>query len=283
MRVSPPRISTGVHGAVRPPAGSPAADAHRQAGFVLDPEIALVLQGLEIEAAAAEASSGARFRNQRVAAGLATWSRSWLCRLQALQALQWGNYVAAIPLVRASCDFAAAHVSLIGADAAEWQHWLDDGGISQATGLHATEFRLHPYRSAEALARYPALARVYRQSSDLALPHFGATLLTAASESTPDRVLVAFGDRDFHLGLAEILLGWLSAVGDFHLEVLADPGSPFAPPDAGAAGPFRTSVAALLASAGRCRIEEIEVQGAGRWIVTGWRRRPGDAANRILL
>ena len=283
MRVSPPRITPAAHGAARPPGGSPAADAYRQATFVLDPEIALVLQGLELEGAAAEASAGAKFRNQRVAASLSAWSRSWLCRLQALQSLQWGNYAAAIPLVRSSCDFAAATVSLLGPDAAEWQQWLDEGGIGPAHELHATEFRLHAYRSAEALARYPALGSVYRQSSDLALPHFGATLLTVASESTPDRVLVTFGDRDFHLGLAEIILGWLLALGGFHLEVLTADVSPLAAPDIPAVEQFRSAAASALASDTRCRVQEVDTQGSNRWLVSGWRRRPGDAAHRILL
>ncbi|MGD9933758.1 MAG: hypothetical protein AB7T37_08550 [Dehalococcoidia bacterium] len=283
MRVSPPRITPSVHGAARPPAGSPAADAYRQATFVLDSEVALVLKGLELEGAAAEASAGAKFRNQLVAAALSAWSRSWLCRTQALQSLQWGNYAAAIPLVRSACDFAAAKVSLLGADAAEWQQWLDDGGIGPAHELHATEFRLHPYRSAEALARYPALGSVYRQSSDLALPHFGATLLTVASESTADRVLVTFGDRDFHLGLAEMLLGWLLALGDFHLDALDAEDSPLAALPGAGSDQFHTATVAALASGTRCRMQELEVQGSNRWLVSGWRRRPGDAAHRILL
>ena len=283
MRVSPPRINAAVHGATRPPAGSPAADAYRQAGFVLDPEIALVLQGLEVEGAAAEASSGAKFRNQRMAAAMSAWSRSWLSRLQALQALQWGNYVSAIPLVRASCDFAAAQVSLGGTDSSEWQQWLDDGGISPAHDLHATEFRLHAYRSAEALARYPTLGAVYRQSSGLALPHFGATLLTVASESTPDRVLITFGDRDFHLGLAEIILGWLLALGEFHLSNLGVDDSPLAAPGPEHRERFNAAAAAMLGSPTRCRIEEVDTSGGPRWLVTGWRRRPGDAPHRILL
>jgi hypothetical protein len=219
-RVSPPRIFPVATGAAKPPLTAPGADAYRQTTFVLGPEVEAVLHALNLEGSAAEAASGAKFRNQRTASALLMWSRSWLCRLQALHAVQWGNYAAAIPLVRSAADHLAAQLALLGADASEWQSWVDDDGIANAPADHAMEYRLHAFRSAETLARVPVLGAVYRAATDLSLPHFGAALLVAGSDSTPERVLATFGDRDFHLGLAEMVLGWLHMLAAEHLRAV---------------------------------------------------------------
>ena len=105
MRVSPPKVFGEAVAAGKPPAGSAGAqDAYRQTGFVLGAEVDLVVSGLALEGQVADASSGAKFRTQVTASALGLWSRSWLSRLQALHALQWGNYTAAMPLVRAAAD-----------------------------------------------------------------------------------------------------------------------------------------------------------------------------------
>ena len=71
---------------------------------------------------------------------------------------------------------------------------------------HATEIQLHAFRSAETMASHPVLGPVYRIVTDLSLPHFGATLLVAGSESDPSRIAATFADRDFHMGWAELSL-----------------------------------------------------------------------------
>jgi hypothetical protein len=283
MRVAPPRIDGRAGAAPRPPAGEPGADAHRQTSFVLGSEVDAILEGLRLEAASAEASSGARFRKQPAAAAMAMWSRGWLARLQALHAAQLGNYAAALPLVRAAADYVAAGLALLESDAAEWQQWLDEGGVSQVADLHATEFRLHAFRSAETLAAHASLGRVYRESSDLAMPHFGATLLAAGYESTPERILVTFGDRDFHLGLAEIVLGWLLTLGAEQVRALAAHGGHLAPPDPAASNAWLEEAERLAARADRCRLEAFERDGERRLLLQQWRKRPGDAPRRILL
>ncbi|MCC7364036.1 MAG: hypothetical protein IT303_06660 [Dehalococcoidia bacterium] len=283
MRVSPPRITPDPTPAPKPPMGAPGADAYRQAGFVLGGDTALILDGLTLEGAVAAASADAKHRTQQLAAGMGQWSRSWLCRQQALHAVQSGNYAAAFPLVRAAADYLAAEVALLRTGAAEWQGWLDTGGIAQAPEAHAMEFRLHAFRSAESLASLPELGALYRQASDLALSHFGTTLLLAGNESTPDRVLMTFGDRDFHLGLAELALGFLLTLGAVQGDTLREFEAVFNLPDAAALEAHAASARALAAGRDRCRMETTELGGETRYLVSNWRRQSGAAPKRVLL
>jgi hypothetical protein len=283
MRVAPPRIDPALAGAPRPPAGAPGADAHRQTTFVLGGEVDHILEGLDLEATAARASAGAHYRKQVTAAAMMAWSRSWLARLQALHATQLGNYAAALPLVRAAADYEAASIAMLESEAAEWEEWLATGGVAREPRLHATAYRLHPFRSAETLAAHPGLGRVYREASDLAMPHFGATLLVAGSESGPERILATFGDRDFHLGLAELVLGWLAALGEVQLGAIADHPAAIALPDPGAAERWRARAAELIARSDRCRLEVLDTPEGPRTVVQDWRKRPGDAPRRIVL
>lgn len=284
VRVSPPRIFPRATGATKPPldaAGS--ADAYRQTGFVLGSAVELVLRGLNLEGDIAQASSDAKHRNHGMASALGLWSRSWLARLEALHALQWGNYVAAIALIRAAADYAASEIYLLNHDAAEWNEWLEQAGIALAPEEHATEYRLHAFRAAEVLAAHEILGPLYRAAMDLSMPHFGSTLLVAGNDSTPDRVLMTFGDRDFHLGLAEIVTGWLLLLSVAHLEGAGEHPQAFAPADAEAVSQFCSEARTVASSPDWCRVESIEVDGQRRYLVQNWRRQPGAAQKRILM
>ena len=255
------------------------SDAYRQTAFMLGDELEAVIESMNWEGAAARASSGAKFRSQQTAAGLGLWSRSWLCRLQGLHALEWGNYVAAMPLIRAAADAAGGLIYLLRQEMSEWNEWLGEGGVALAPELHAMEFRLHAFRAAEALAGDPVLGPIYRISTDLALPHFGTTLLMAGGDSDPERIAMTFGDRDFHVGFAELLLGWLSALSAWHGRLVASYPSVFAMPgDQDVA-----TLDALANKTGRCHIEIIEIDGASRYLIHNFRRSAGAAPKRILL
>lgn len=283
MRVSPPKVFGEAVAAGKPPAGSAGAqDAYRQTGFVLGAEVDLVVSGLALEGQVADTSSGAKFRTQVTASALGLWSRSWLSRLQALHALQWGNYTAAMPLVRAAADYQAAQLWLLQTDASEWRDWLDQGGVSMRHEEHAMEYRLHAFRSAEVLVGHEVLGPVYRAATDLSLSHFGTTLLLAGSESTPERVMMTFGDRDFHLGLAEVVFGWLLQLGAAQILDLARFPAAVAPAEDGAAAWVQAALK-MNARADRCHVECVERAGETRHLIDGWRRRPGDAAKRIML
>lgn len=284
MRVSPPKIFPVATSATKPPndaAGSP--DAFRQTGFVLGDDIDAVLKGLNLEGKIAEASSGSKFRTQKMASSLGLWSRSWLSRLQALHAAQWGNYAASITLIRAAADYQAAMLALLRTEAAEWQEWLDSDGIAIAPEQHATEFRLHAFRSGEVLATHEVLGRIYRLSTDLSLAHFGSTLLLAGSGSAPDHVEMSFGDRDFHIGLAELLIGWLLELSGALLETVSEFDTVFAPADTVAIAAWRATVDRTVSDQSRCRIESIEVAEERRYLVHNWRREPRSAPKRLLL
>lgn len=283
-RVSPPRISPAATRAPKPPAeASGSADAYRQTTFVLSGEVETVLDGLNLEGAIAEASAGAKFRTQTMTAALGLWSRSWLSRLDALHALEWGNYVAAIALVRAAADYQASALYVLRTGAAEWNEWLEGGGIALAPDQHATEFRLHAFRAAEVLAAHAILGPVYRMTMDLSLSHFGSTLLVAGNESAPDRVLMTFGDRDFHIGLAELNLGWLAQLGMAQVDALAEFDGVFAIPDRPRLDGWRMQAAKLVDGRDRCRVETIEREGEKRYLVHNWRREPRSAPKRLLL
>lgn len=283
QRVSPPRVFPEATRAPRPPAtAAGSADAHRQTSFTLGDEADLVVRGLSFEGEAAAGSAGARYRTQPLAAALGLWSRAWLCRLEALHAVEWGNYAAAVPLVRAAADHQAAEVALLRTDAAEWLEWLGQGGIGLAPGDHAAEFRLHAFRSGEVLAGHETLGPIYRAATDLSLSHFGATLLLAASDSDAERVVMTFGDRDFHLGLAELCLGWLHLLAVAQVDALEAHADVFAPTGT----PIRAHAAAARIAAARtdrCRIEAVDRAEGQRYLVHNWRRTPGAAAKRILL
>jgi hypothetical protein len=283
-RVSPPRVFPEVTGAAKPPAGAGGSvDAYRQTSFVLDGEVAALLRGMDLEAAIAAASSDAKHRTQLMVAALGLWSRAWLARQQALHAVQWGNYAAAIPLVRAAADYQASGLYVLRDGGQEWRQWLDEGGISLAPADHATEYRLHAFRAAEILAAHEILGPVYRVAMDLSMPHFGATLLLAANASDPDRLAMTFGDRDFHLGLAEVNLGWLTLLSVAALEAALEFDAVFSIPDRAAIERWCAEARALASRDDRCRVETVERGMERRYLVTNWRRRPGDAREKILL
>ena len=282
-RVSPPRISPVATRASRPPAESAGAvDAYRQSGFVLSEDIDAVIEGLNLEGAIAEASSASSYRSQPMAAALMQWSRGWLTRLQALHAIEWGNYSSAIALARVSADFQAAEQLILDTDAREWLEWLEEPGISLAVEEHGTAFRLHAFRAAEVLAQDGALGEVYRQAADLSMPHFGSTLLLAGAESDAGRVLATFGDRDFHFGLAQLGLGWLLALGAARIADLVEREGPFHVPDPAPLQRWVSRAQRLLASGDRCRMRMLD-DSPYRYVIDNWRRTPGAAAKRILL
>ena len=283
IRISPPKVFPMATGAARPAADAGGSlDSHRQTSFVLDGDLAAVLDGLNLEGGVAAASTGAKSRTQAMVAALGLWSRSWSCRLEALHAVQWGNYAAATPLVRSAADFQASMLYLLRTGAAEWQEWLDGGGIAIAPEHHATQFALHAFRAGEILAAHEVLGPLYRVATDLSLSHFGSTLLVAGNESGPDHVAMTFGDRDFHMGLAEIHLGWLTDLGIAQADALREFDAVFEIGDGHSLQGWRERAGAL-ATTSRCRIEPVEVDGVRRYLVHNWRREPRSAPKRLLL
>jgi hypothetical protein len=141
---------------------------------------------------------------------------------------------------------------------------------------------MHAFRAAEILAAHDVLGPLYRVTMDLSMPHFGASMLVAASESAPDHVSATFGDRDFHLGLAELHLGWLIELGKAQLATLREFDSIFVTPPA-ASGSGAEKATEWLASPSRCRVEAVEIGNERRYLVHNFRREPRSAPKRLLL
>ncbi len=281
FRVSPPRIHPEAERSSRPPAGSAGSvDAHRQMSFVLGETVELVLEGLRLESAVAEEAGGSRYRNVTVAALLATGSRAWLARLEALHAIESGAYAAAVPLVASAADHEAACAAILqGAGA--WQDWLDTDGGVDLPEEHATRLALGaPPDDVEVPE---LLAGVREVTSALAQPSPGASALLVGGESGPGRLAVTFGDRDFHVALAELTSGWLLALGVAKVELLLDAGHVLPVSDTDALGRWVRAARRELDVPRRCRIERRQMAGAERFVVENWRRAPSGAVRRIVL
>ena len=108
-------------------------------------------------------------------------------------------------------------------------------------------------------------------------------MIFAGSGSAPDHVEMSFGDRDFHVGLAELLLGWLLELGIAMAATLVEFEAVFGPDPAGARDQWTKTAEVLLASSGRCAVTVTDVDGERRYLVMNWRREPRSAAKRLLL
>lgn len=280
-RISPPRIFPAATRASRPPADAAgAADAHRQAGFVLGDDIAAVLDGFNLEGDIARDAAGAKYRNHVVAPALAVWSRGWLARLQALHALEWGNYASAFPLLQFAAASQESLASMLETQAADWADWLEQDGIANAHDAHALEYRLRPPPAQEHAAT--GVSEIARAAEGLASTAHAATMAIAGSASTPERIAVTFGDRDFHLALAEMQIGWLAALSSAQLGTAI--GSGVFPTDhVERVAQYDKRVATMLDRKDRARIEAVERDHHPRWLIHNWRRSPGAAPKRLLL
>ena len=281
FRVSPPRVFPEAERSSRPPAGAAGSpDAHRQTSFVLGETVELVIEGLRLESAVANDAAGSRYRNVTAAALLATGSRAWLSRLQALHAVEWGAYAPAVPLIASAAEQEVACVALLRDDPA-WRDWLDAGGLGDLHDEHATQYALGSPPGLDAIPEL--LAGVRDCAGALATPAPGASVLLAGGESGAGRLAVTFGDRDFHVGLAELTTGWLLALGIAKAELLAEAGDVLPIADADALIRWARSARRELEAPRRCRMERREVGGDERYVVENWRRAPSGAVRRIVL
>jgi hypothetical protein len=114
------------------------------------------------------------------------------------------------------------------------------------------------------------------------MPHFGSTLLLAGSDSTPDRVLMTFGDRDFHLGMAELVFGWLLGLGVAKHESLLAGAGPYHVPEPAQLDRWVSEARRRRESRDRCRVVP-HPNPEYRYAVENWRRTPGGAPKRVLL
>jgi hypothetical protein len=268
----------------KPSAGGPAIDAFRQTGFVLGKDLGLFREGMGLQLKIVQDSSHSRFRKHPYAAIMGLWSRTFSTLADTCLLITRGSYQSCAPLVRSACEFVAAQQGLHSGEMELFTEWLA-GHFVPKEEHKAFEFGLGRYFAGGVLADDAALRAVYRPASELGRPSFGATTLLIGPESNNRRLALAFADSSFHVGWAELTLGWLLSLCERQLAFATHAKGTFAIHDDTHAAylSFSRRVEQSLTRSDRCRVEEIEEGGYKRYLAHNVRRAAAGAPKRLLL
>jgi hypothetical protein len=261
-----------------------AHDAYRQTSFLLKSDIRTFEAGMQLQVKLANAASHSSFRTQPYSALIGLWSRTFLALADGYLLVTRGSYGTALPLVRSACEHIAAQQHLQRAAMPEYLEWLA-GSLTPDEQHKAVDTGLGRYDAERALADDGALDALYRCAGDLARPNFGATLLLVGPESNHQRLALVFADNAFHVGWAQLTLGWLLRLCERQVAFIAAAEDVFGGDEERRAevAEFSGKVEQALGRPDRCRIEEIEHGGEQRYLLHNFRRTPGGAAKKILL
>jgi hypothetical protein len=286
----PPQRVSGIKGPdayvppSRPPesAGEQIQDAYRQTRFVLGGDLDLLHDLMTLQLGLVK--DAYQTRTHAAAAILGLWSRSYTYISDAALLVTRGSYASVLPLVRTACECIAASEGLCADEMSMHHEWLAHT-LKPDERFKAFEFHLGRYFAQSVVIDDPLLSSVYRPAADLARPAFGATLLQTGPESNNVRVAITFADASFHLGWAEITLGWLLALAARQLQVIVEARDilPVSDERRQRYEALRKQADSALARGDRCRIEEVEDRGDRRYLVHNFRRTAGGAAKKILL
>jgi hypothetical protein len=204
----------------KPDASAPATtqDAYRQTQFVLGGDLQAFADGMNLQLRLLQDSSHSRYRTHEYAAVVSTWSRAYSALADACLLVTRGSYASAVNLVRAGCELIAAEYQVQHEEMGEYVGWLL-GHLKPDEEHKALDVGLGHYFAGTTLAADEQLRLVYRASSDLGRPNFGATLLETAPESNNLRLAYTFADTTFHVAWTEIELGWLLRLCERQLAV----------------------------------------------------------------
>ncbi len=269
----------------RPQGATPQAeDAYRQTSFLLSGDLSLFLEGMNLQLAIVSASSGSKHRTQRLAAIQGLWSRVFVYLADAMLLVMRGSYPSVAPLVRAACECLAAERQLYTVEMDEFLAWLE-GGLRPNASFKATDVGMGHFFAGGALADDERLRAVYKPASDLGRPNFGATLLQVGPESNNVRLALTFADAAFHIGWAQVTLGWLLALVERQLQAAVHMADVFAVSEEThrSYADFARRVNVALSEPTRCRIVEIEEDGYKRYLVENFRRAAAGAPKKYLL
>ncbi len=270
----------------KPDEGAPAAahDAFRQTQFVLGNDLRLFAEGMNLQLQILNDSSHSRYRTHVYAAVVGSWSRAYMALDAACLLVARGSYAAAPNLVRTACELIAAEYQVKYEEFGEFVGWML-GHLKPDEEHKAFDVGLGHYFAGSTLAADDMLRAVYRSSSDLGRPNFGATLLAVGPESNNLRLAYTFADASFHVGWAEITLGWLLRLCERQLAVAVhmDDVLNITPATHAAYGDYGLRVQETLANPSRASLEEIDSDGFKRWLVHNFRRQPSGAPKRVLL
>lgn len=259
-------------------------DAYRQTSFLLGEDLRLFSEGMELQLRIVRDASHSAFRKHPYAALIGLWSRTFLALADGCLLATRGSYASCPALVRSACEYVAGQHQLQAGEMEQFLEWLA-ANLRPNEQYKAFEFGLGRFFAGEVLAADDRLRAVYRPASELGRPNFGATLLAVGPESNNVRLALSFGDSSFHLGWAELVLGWLLSLCERQLAVAVHAKDIFAIHEDThrAYADFARRVEAALARTDRCRIEEVPEGTDRRYLVHNFRRAPSGAGKKILL
>lgn len=259
-------------------------DAFRQTQFLLGNDLDLFSTAMNLQLGLFRDCQPSKFRTHELAAIAALWSRSYLMLQDAMLLLARGSYVSVIPVVRAATELIAAQEGLRRGEMPEHHEWLA-GTLRPDETFKAYEFGLGGYFAGGVLASDEVLGAIYRPAADLGRPAFGASLLQVAPESNNQRLAISFADSSFHLGWAELLMGWLLRLAARQVRVILDADSIFPVSEERRAeyAALHAGIDNLLDTSERCRIEEVRDGNDRRYLLHDFRRNSSGAPKKILL
>jgi len=260
------------------------ADTFRQTSFVLGDDLRLFAEGMTLQLDILNASSHSRFRTHPYAAVVGLWSRSYAALADALLLVTRGSYATVPNVVRTACELLAAQHQVVHEEMGEFVGWML-AHLKPDEDHKAFDVGMGHYFAGTTLAADDDLRLVYRASSDLGRPNFGATLLEIGPESNNLRLAYTFADASFHVGWAEIELGWLLRLNERQLAIAVHMHDVLNITDEAHAA-YRTyalRVNERLADRNRAVIDEVEQDGFKRWLVHNFRRQPSGAPKKYLL
>lgn len=262
----------------KPSAASPmVADAFRQSQFLLGNDLALFDRAMNLQLAIVRGN--AKLRTPAATALLSFWSRTFSHLADAATLMTLGSYASCAPLLRSALDCLAVQRGLVRDGFDEYDDWLASA-LSQDKARAALAFDLGRYRAASVLAEDERLGPLYRLLTDLSMPHFGSTALLTGPDSNLQRLSLGFGDSAFHLGWAELVMGWLLTLSEAQIQtgvssrvILHDEAVQTSAYD------LSRDVGLALNSSRRCYVEETD----GRFLFHNFRRKPGGLPRRLMF
>lgn len=262
----------------KPSAASPTvADAYRQSQFLLGNDLLLFDRAMNLQLTIVRANT--KLRTPAAAALLSFWSRTFSHLADVATLMTLGSYASCPPLLRSALDCLAVQRVLIRGGFDEYEEWLASA-LSQDKTRAALAFDLGRYRAASALAEDERLGPLYRLLMDLSMPHFGSTALLTSPDSNLQKLSLNFGDPAFHLGCAELVMGWLLVLSEAQIQTGV--GSRVIIPDEAArtsAHDLSREIGLALNTSRRCYVEETD----GCFLFHNFRRKPGGVPRRLML
>lgn len=265
-------------------AGGVVADAYRQTHFVLGADLRLFAEGMNLQLRVLHDSAHSKYRTHVYGAVVGAWSRAYIAMADACLLVARGSYASVPNLVRSACELIAVEYQVKAEEFGEYVGWLL-AHMKPNESHKAFDAGMGHYFAGTTIAADQQLRLVYRAASDLGRPNFGATLVLTASESNNLRLAYTFADASFHVGWAEIELGWLLRLCERQLAVAGHMRDVFNVTEETHRdiAVYARRVQEVLDHASRARLEEVEEENTKRWLVHNFRRQPSGAPKKWLL